>query len=239
MTKKSRSAPRSRAPRKAVASAPARREPQASAPTRREELLDAGLALISELGVAGASLRKLAARLGMSQPSLYHYFDSKEALVQQIIEHCAGRMLEAAAHVEFPRGIEDIPRFARDAALALWATDHHPRFVRFMFVVAIESPEHRARIQRVFEERLYPGFGVLADAYGRDPQEREDLRLMVRSIVYAMGLALLEERAIFGADAPSADLLRMGDFIVRASERLLASRATLGPIAAPRPEKAE
>jgi len=212
-----------------------RREPEGATPARREEVLDAGLSLISELGVAGASLRKLAARLGMSQPSLYHYFDSKDALVQQIIEHCANRMLEAAMNVQFPRSIEDIPRFARDAALSLWATDHHPRFVRFLFVVAIESPEHRLRIQRVFEERLYPGFSVLADAYGRDAEEREDLRLMVRTIAYAMGLALMEERALFGAEAPSAEVLRLGEFIVRASERILASRAVAGPIAAPKP----
>ena len=211
----------------------ARREPDATSPARREEVLDAGLSLISELGVAGASLRKLAARLGMSQPSLYHYFESKDALVRQIIEHCANRMLEAALHVEFPRGIDDIPRFARDAALALWATEQHPRFVRFLFVVAIESPEHRRSIQRVFEERLYPGFGVLADAYGRDPAEREDLRLVTRTIAYAMGLALMEERALFGADAPSAELLRFGDFVVRACERVLASRASAGSISAP------
>ena len=76
----------------------AQREPESSraapSPARREEVLDAGLSLISELGVAGASLRKLAARLGMSQPSLYHYFESKDALVQQIIEHCASCGLE-------------------------------------------------------------------------------------------------------------------------------------------------
>jgi AcrR family transcriptional regulator len=220
MKKKSHSAPTRRA----------RREPEATAPARRDEVLDAGLALISELGVAGASLRKLAARLGMSQPSLYHYFDSKDALVRQIIEHCASRMLEAAMQVEFPKGIEDIPRFARDAALELWKTEQHPRFVRFMFVVAIESPEHRRSIQRVFEERLYPGFAFLADGFGRDAAEREDLRLLVRSIVYAMGLGLLEERALFGAAAPSAEVLRMGEFIVKAAERVLASRATLGPI---------
>jgi hypothetical protein len=103
-----------------------------------------------------------------------------------------------------------------------------------LFVVAIESPEHRLRIQRVFVERLYPGFGMLADAFGRDPAEREDLRLMTRTIAYSMGLALMEERALFGADAPSADVLRLGDFIVKASERVLASRTTLGPIAEPK-----
>lgn len=211
----------------------ARPEEAPSTPARREEVLDAALTLISEHGVAGASLRKLAAKLGMSQPSLYHYFDSKDALVQQIIEHCANQMLEAATHVAFPRALEDVPRFARDATLALWATDQHPRFVRFLFVVAIESPEHRRSIQRVFEERLYPGFGFLADAFGRDAEEREDLRLLVRTSVYALGLALMEERALFGADAPSAELLRFSDFVVRASERLLASRASAGPLAPP------
>jgi AcrR family transcriptional regulator len=212
--------PRARSPR-------ARPEDDGAAPSRREEVLDAALSLISELGIAGASLRKLAARLGMSQPSLYHYFDSKDALVKQIIEHCAGQMLAAATTVEFPRTIEDVPRFARDATLALWATDQHPRFVRFLFVVAIESPEHRRSIQRVFEERLYPGFGFLADAFGKSPEEREDL-----------GLALMEERALFGAEAPSAELIRFSDFVVKASERLLASRASAGPLSAPR-EQAE
>ena len=216
----------------------ARPEDAHSAPARREEVLDAALSLISEHGVAGASLRKLAARLGMSQPSLYHYFDSKDALVQQIIEHCANQMLAAATHVAFPRTIEDVPRFARDATFALWATEQHPRFVRFLFVVAIESPEHRRSIQRVFEERLYPGFGFLADAFGRTPEEREDLRLLVRTSVYALGLALMEERALFGAEAPSAELLRFGDFVVRASERLLASRASAGPLM-PAPEPAK
>ena len=74
----------------------------------------------------------------------------------------------------------------------------------------------------------------LADAFGTTPEEREDLRLLIRTIAYAMGLALMEERALFGADAPSAELLRFGDFVMRASERLLATRASLGPIAAPR-----
>ena len=215
-------------------SARARPEDEGTSPSRREEVLDAGLSLISELGIAGASLRKLAARLGMSQPSLYHYFDSKDALVTQIIEHCAGQMLAAATTVEFPRTIEDVPRFARDATFALWATDQHPRFVRFLFVVAIESPEHRRSIQRVFEERLYPGLSFLADAFGKSPEEREDLRLLVRTSVSALGLALMEERALFGAEAPSAELIRFSDFVVKASERLLASRASAGPLSAPR-----
>jgi hypothetical protein len=83
---------------------------------------------------------------------------------------------------------------------------------------------------------LEAALGFLADAFGRDAAEREDLRLVTRTIAYAMGLALMEERALFGADAPSRELLRFGDFVVRASERVLASRASAGPIATAKAE---
>jgi AcrR family transcriptional regulator len=38
--------------------------------------------LAREHGIAGISLRELAGRVGMRQPSLYEYFDSKDALYE-------------------------------------------------------------------------------------------------------------------------------------------------------------
>ena len=46
----------------------------------REEILDAAWALCREQGLAQLSLRELAARVGMRAPSLYSYFDSKDAI---------------------------------------------------------------------------------------------------------------------------------------------------------------
>jgi len=123
--------PKPRAARKSRADA----EP----PARREEVLETALTLVSELGVAGASLRKLAAELGISQPSLYHYFPSKDALVSAVVEYCADKMLASALDLPPPQRKEDIPRFAMRAVVDLWSTERHPRFVRFMFVVALES----------------------------------------------------------------------------------------------------
>ncbi len=77
---------------------PKRPEPP---PSRREEILEAALELIAEHGVAGASLRMLAKELGMSQPSLYHYFPSKRRA-----RHRDHRVLRA----------EDAGRFARARA---------------------------------------------------------------------------------------------------------------------------
>ena len=46
----------------------------------RAEILDAAWALAREDGLAGLSLRDVAARVGMRPPSLYWYFDSKHAI---------------------------------------------------------------------------------------------------------------------------------------------------------------
>jgi AcrR family transcriptional regulator len=180
--------------------------------------------LIAEHGIAGASLRMLAKELGMSQPSLYHYFPSKDALVTEIIEYCAQKMLEGSLALEPPKCAEEVPRFARDAVVAVWKGERHPRFVSFMFVVALESKQNRAAIQRIFEERLYPGFASMADALGRDAAEREDLRGVLRMVVYSLGLMFLEQRALFGKAAVDQEVLRYSDWVVEAAERLLRDR---------------
>ncbi|MEO6600254.1 MAG: TetR/AcrR family transcriptional regulator [Polyangiaceae bacterium] len=211
-------------PPKAHTARPSRTE--AEPPARREEVLETALTLVSEHGVAGASLRKLAAELGMSQPSLYHYFPSKDALVSAVVEYCAGKMLASSLDLPPPTRREDLPRFAKQAVVDLWSTDRHPRFVRFMFVVALESKENRAFIQRVFEERLYPGFALLADAFGRDDADREELRHVIWMVVYSLGLAFLEQRALFGKPTASAEVLSHAEWVVGAAERLLRDCST-------------
>jgi AcrR family transcriptional regulator len=200
------------------ASAPAPR------PARFVEVLEAALALVSEHGIAGASLRKLASRLGMSQPSLYHYFPSKEALVTEIVDYSTSRMLRTGLEVSPPTGLADLPRFAKEATLALYATESHPRFVRLLFLVAIESPEHRAFVERMFEERLRPSFGLVAEAFSQDPRERAELRSLVRMIVYSLGFMLLEERALFGKPVATADTLRYAEWAQAAAEALIKAR---------------
>jgi len=193
----------------------------AEPPARREEVLETALTLVSEHGVAGASLRKLAAELGISQPSLYHYFPSKDALVSAVVEYCADKMLASALDLPPPQRREELPRFAMRAVVDLWSGERHPRFVRFMFVVALESKSNRAFIQRVFEERLYPGFTLLANAFGRDEAERRELRHIVWMVVYSLGLSFLEQRALFGMPRPSQDVLDHAEWVVGAAERLL------------------
>jgi AcrR family transcriptional regulator len=207
-------------PKRSTPRRPARRD---SPDERRARVLDAALELMSERGIAGASLRTLAKRLGMSQPSLYHYFPTKSALIPQIVEYGAQQMMSGLS-VPPPRRIGDLPKYVVDAVLELYERETHPRFVRFLFVVAIEAKEHQAFVRRVFEERLDPSFGVLADAFAKTPAERAELGEILRMVVYSLGFMLLDDRALMARPEPRASTRRYAEWIVGTAKRLIAER---------------
>jgi AcrR family transcriptional regulator len=51
----------------------------------RARILDAALALMSEHGVAGTSMRMLAAECGLNVATLYHHFPSKASLLEAVL----------------------------------------------------------------------------------------------------------------------------------------------------------
>ena len=79
--------------------------------------------------------RKLADKLGMRQPSLYHYFRSKEDLVEQVIHTFAADMMEVSLQ-HLPQRLEEVPAWVRDSVLALYERPTHPLFVRVLFSIS-------------------------------------------------------------------------------------------------------
>ena len=55
-------------------------------PQQRVRILDAALGLVSELGAAGTSMRRLASTCGLNVATIYHYFPSKADLLRALIE---------------------------------------------------------------------------------------------------------------------------------------------------------
>lgn len=54
---------------------------------KREEILQAAIVLFGEVGYHGASLREVAARVGISHPGLLHHFPTKAALLEGVLAH--------------------------------------------------------------------------------------------------------------------------------------------------------
>src|ERR1041384_6647000 len=67
----------------------------------REEILDAALQVMAEQGVAALNLTAVARRVGLRQPSLYQYFDSRNAVYDALFErgmHAHHAVLAAAVN---------------------------------------------------------------------------------------------------------------------------------------------
>lgn len=52
---------------------------------KRQKALDAALSVFSQNGYAAATMDAIAAKAGLTKPTLYQYFDSKEALFQAMM----------------------------------------------------------------------------------------------------------------------------------------------------------
>ena len=101
--------------------------------------------LAGEHGIAGLSLHALAREVGMRQPSLYGYFDSKDALYDAMFADGNRQLIE---HLNALK----VPRDGR-AALKQWLS----AFAGF----ALEDP---ARYELLFQRHI-PGFTPSAASY--------------------------------------------------------------------------
>src|SRR5690606_35902800 len=64
---------------------------------RREEILRAALRVFAERGLKNATVSDIARAAGMSHGLLYHYFASKDALVEALFEQKFAGMREISA----------------------------------------------------------------------------------------------------------------------------------------------
>lgn len=62
-------------------------KPYAVGIARREQILDAALELFGQQGYRGASIRDVAAEVGLSLAGVLHYFKSKEELLAAVLKH--------------------------------------------------------------------------------------------------------------------------------------------------------
>lgn len=116
------------------------------------DIVEVAWELAREHGLSGLSLRDLARRLGMAAPSLYSYFDSKNALYDAMFADGYRAFLA----MDPPETTGDLRTVLRSGC-ELW--------VRF----ALEDP---VRFQ-LLNQRVIPGFEPSAEAYALAQQAYE------------------------------------------------------------------
>jgi TetR/AcrR family tetracycline transcriptional repressor len=143
-----------------------------------DEILDAALDLLDEGGPDAASVRGIAARVGVAPNAVYTYFPDKAAVIKGLVE----RLLGGVDHDVFAdRGR---PWRERVEALALELRAHlsaHPGAVPLMIGGPMDGPHALALNERLLQ--------LLVDA-GLDPTDAARASYLL--IVYVFGSIALE-----------------------------------------------
>jgi AcrR family transcriptional regulator len=108
-------------------------------------IVDAAWGLARVHGIQLVSLRDLAKEVGMRQPSLYAYFDSKNALYDAMFADGNRQLLKVLSAIDLPAD----PRAALKA------------YIRAFADFAVEDPARNSLLFR----RVIPGFEPSAESY--------------------------------------------------------------------------
>jgi TetR/AcrR family transcriptional regulator, tetracycline repressor protein len=164
----------------------------------RATVVDEAIGLLGEDGLDGVSLRALAARMGISAPSLYWHFPDKAALLGAVMEKI---FLGAVEAVRDRRRWQD---WMKDFAAELWRTQEGVRdFGRLL----LSTPLDEAQIVRI-ESSLAQRLTNL------DIPEKDAMRLQASVQVLVTGWF------IFGHTPFSPALSRRMDFRMRMEQDL-------------------
>ena len=99
-------------------------------PSKRDAILEAMLDIVVERGFHDAPMSLLAQRSGASAGVIYHYFSSKEEIIQALYEHIRGLKLEALL-AGFSPSEEPRKTFLRGCLNAYNFYRKHQREMRF------------------------------------------------------------------------------------------------------------
>ncbi len=145
----------------------------------RRRVLDVAARLFRERGYAGVSLRAIAAAAGLKAGSLYYHFDSKEALVVEILDEGI-----RAVHEAVEQAVSALPADADGATLLETAI--------------------RAHLESLLRLSDYTSANVRV--FGQAPEPVRRRSLAVRRAYDACWDALLAEAQARGAIRADADL---------------------------------
>ncbi len=128
-----------------------------------EQVLDVAVEVMADQGVAGLTLGEVARRMGIRPPSLYVYFDGKNALYDALFERGWRELqtvLSAARDRARPQSPEDAFRTFSDAFVR-WAVEH-PAYAPLMFWRPVPgfTPSERAYGPAIEIQRMARGFLV-------------------------------------------------------------------------------
>jgi AcrR family transcriptional regulator len=211
-------------PARSRAAAPRRGRPRAVPPRRgaaapEDEILAAAGRLFAKQGFAATSTRQIAAAAGLRQPSLFHWFASKQAILDALLAKLLAPPLAFVAALEARR---------EPAALSLY------RFLRFDVHALLTAPYDVGALAVLPELRAPRLRGFWRERERLVAAVEGWIRRGVREGDFAPTDSALAARALFGLDEATLGWFRAARHDARAVAEAVATLALRALLVDPR-----
>ncbi len=136
---------------------------------RKQQILEATLELLAERPLAELSTRRIAKRVGISQPALFRHFRSRDAMLAGAVEFVRAELAEAAADLLAGPAppLERAAELARALALRVQA---HPGMLRLLLSDVAEGTPTHARLGLLVDAQRRLAAELVREAGFRQPE---------------------------------------------------------------------
>ncbi|MDZ7674117.1 MAG: TetR/AcrR family transcriptional regulator [Acidimicrobiales bacterium] len=185
------------------------------APTTGDRILEAALVSFGTNGIDGTSLDALARDLGVTKQAILYWYPSKEALVDAVIDFCAGEL-----QVRFERAlVDDASGFDRIVAIvraSFRLAARHPSMLGFVREVNRLGPPTSKRLTEAVAPLLNAAAAWLDAEMDAGRLRRHDPKLLVLMAYSSVtGLATeIEVLRALGEEPTLSSLVRRRDQLV-------------------------
>lgn len=107
---------------------------------RKEQIIGAAMTLISEQGLAGASMGRIAEIVGISEPAIYRHFGNRREILLATLDTVSARLIS----LYVPEG-DAITRLRRTSESFYNFVMNHPEDSRVLFEFVCASPAEELR----------------------------------------------------------------------------------------------
>lgn len=122
---------------------------------RREQILDAAMRAFSRKGFTRATNKDIAQEAGITAGLIYHYFDSKEAVLRAIIEERSPlRLIRSLPQEVQNQPPETLLRLPMRQALQIVEGENFVQVIRVILPEAIHNPEISPLVFNVLQEAI-------------------------------------------------------------------------------------
>jgi len=173
---------------------------EANRRARSKAILNAALEVFARKGMSGATMDGIAAAAGVTKPTLYLYFETKEQLFQAMMAAKRDEMLGALDLAEASDWVETLHRFAWQYAETVLRPDMLS-LARLVIAEAERQPDIGAQYQAAGPDRLLAGIMAWLDGQRRAGHLVFDDAELAAQDLWGLILSAPRTRALHRPDA--------------------------------------